>query len=246
MSTIDLQPARRLPPTLHRASRQRGFSLIVALMMLIVIIILGISGSQMAINEERGARNDRDRQIAFQAAEAALRDAEFEIYSPNAPACNLAGQINRGRKRNASPSYTCFNEANYFGYAVGCSAPPNAGLCSYVPLTAACSASVPGSCPAYLDGANVDFYKDAAGSGNNHTIQYGQYSGKTWPTTSSSRYPPRYIIEAVPKNTSVDSRTSDGSGAGQGGNIMFRVTAMGFGANPSSQVVLQAVVATQD
>ncbi len=237
----------RLPRPLRvRRAAERGFSLIVALMMLIVIIILGVSGSQMAINEERGARNDRDRQIAFQAAEAALKDAETEIYGVNSPLCDLAGQVGRGRKRNASPSYTCFNETNYFGYALGCSAPPNAGLCTYVPLTAGCSATVAGSCPAYLDSPNVDFYKDAAGSGNQHTVAYGQYTGKTWPSNASSRYPPRYIIEAVPKNTSVDSRTSDGSGAGQGGSIMFRVTAMGFGASANSQVVLQAVVATQD
>ncbi len=243
MHAVSIHPTRAL-----RLRAERGFSLIVALMMLIVIIILGVSGSQMAINEERGARNDRDRQLAFQAAEAALKDAETEIYATSSPVCDLPGQIGRGRKRNAPSSYTCFNEGNYFGYTLGCSAPPNAGLCLYVPLTAACTTTLAGSCPAYLDSPNVDFFKDASGasSANLHTVGYGQYTGKTWPTNSSSRWPPRYIIEAVPKNTSVDSRTSDGAGAGQGGSIMFRVTAMGFGANPNSQVVLQAVVATQD
>lgn len=245
------------------ASRdQRGFSLIVALMMLIVIVILGVSASQMAINEERGARNDRDRQIAFQAAEAAIKDAEQEIYGASSPVCSLPGQVGRGRMRQNTA--TCFNEDNYYGYAQGCSAPPNAGLCTYVALTAACSASPAGACPAYLDSANVDFYKDATGSGNNHTVPYGLYTGRTFPSQFPSAapassasalgtgqpisiYPPRYIIEAVPKNTSVNSLTADGAGGGSGsGQVMFRVTAMGFGANPNSQVVLQAVVATQD
>ncbi len=219
------------------APGQRGFSLIVALMMLIVIIILGISASQMSINEERGARNDRDRQLAFQAAEAALKDAEYEIYGSTAPACTLAGQ--GGRMRMGT--FTCFNENNYFGYALGCSGPPNAGLCINNP-----------SLPAYLDSTNVDFYKDATGSGNNHTVKYGRYSGRDFGSQQTlaglpvSIYPPRYIIEAVPKNTSVNSSTAPGAGAGSGGNVMFRVTAMGFGANANSQVVLQAVVATQD
>ena len=226
---------------LSASNAQRGFSLIVALMMLIVIIILGISASQMAINEERGARNDRDRQLAFQAAEAALKDAELEIYGSTSPLCTLAGQINRGRMR--SNTFTCFNETNYFGYAIGCSAPPNAGLCINNPAL-----------PAYLDSANVDFYKDAIGTGNMHTVAYGTYTNRTFGSQQSlgianlpvSKYPPRYIIEAVPKNTSVDSSTAAGAGAGAGGAQMFRVTAMGFGANPNSQVVLQAVVATQD
>ena len=240
--SMPLASTRRRPSALRLASPggQRGFSLIVALMMLIVIIILGVSASQMAINEERGARNDRDRQLAFQAAEAALKDAEFEIYGNGAPACTLAGQVNRGRMRTGT--YTCFNEGNNYGYALGCSAPPNAGLCTNNPAL-----------PAYLDGTNVDFYKDASGSGNNHTVAYGQYTGRTYGSQATlgsgqpvSIYPPRYIIEAVPKNTSVDSLTCDGCGAGAGGSIMFRVTAMGFGASPNSQVVLQAVVATQD
>ena len=235
------------------AHRQRGFSLIVALMMLIVIVILGISASQMAINEERGARNDRDRQLAFQAAEAAIKDAEYEIYGTGSPVCSLPGQVGRGRMR--SGTFTCFNEDNYFGYAQGCSAPPNAGLCTYVPLTSACSATPTGLCPAYLDSANVDFYKDATGSGNNHTVAYGTYTHRPYGSQATasltgqpiSVYPPRYIIEVVPKNTSVNSLTSAGSGGGLGsGQVMFRVTAMGFGANPNSQVVLQAVVATQD
>ena len=228
---------RRLP--VIRLQRQRGFSLIVALMMLIVIILLGVSASQMAINEERGSRNDRDRQLAFQAAEAAIKDAEFEIYGSTV-LCNLPGLVARGRMRSSGGTSTCFNQDYVIGYVPGCSAPPNAGLCLNDPAT-----------PAYLDGTNVDFLKDATGAGNNHTVAYGQYTGRPFAaqTTSGlsaqpiSAYPPRYIIEAIPKNTSIDSATNGGCA---GLPCMFRITAMGFGANPNSQVVLQVVVATQD
>lgn len=62
--------------------RQRGASLIVVMMVLTVVSLLGIAGIQIATMSERSARNDRDMQIAWQAAEAALIDAEFDIFGP--------------------------------------------------------------------------------------------------------------------------------------------------------------------
>ena len=228
--------ARLASPT-----RDAGFSLIVALMMLIVIIILGISASQMAINEERGARNDRDRQIAFQAAEAALKDAEFEILNPAAPACAAPAERGRGR----TGTLTCFNEGNSIGYVSSCSTPPNEGLCD--------------STAGKLGWTGVDYlYADARGGSPVHTVQYGRFSGRSYGSQATlgtdkpvSAFPPRYIIEIVPKNTSIDTLTErassgGGLGGGLGGGHMFRVTAMGFGANSNSQVVLQTVVSTQD
>lgn len=218
-----------LPPI--TGPKQGGFSLIVSLMMLIVIIILGVSASQMAVNEERGARNDRDRQLAFQAAEAALKDAEYEILSDASPACAAAAPVGHGRLNTV----TCFNEDNGLGFVTDCSAPPNEGLC----LASATAV------PAWLS-PNVQFLADAKGTGNNHTVKYGRFTGRTFPTQATVAgsafpiYPPRYIIERVLKNLSTDSMTQPGEGYA----YMFRVTAMGFGANPNSQVVLQSVVST--
>ncbi len=221
-------------------SSQRGFSLIVALMMLIVIIILGISASQMAVNEERGARNYRDRQLAFQAAEAALQDGEAEILSTSQPACALPGQFGRGRQG----SQICFNHASGVFFAVNCASSPATavGLCAYSDTS-----------PAFLS-SNVNFLGDASGSGGNgNTVKYGTFTNKTYPSQQQSAnaghpisiYPPRYIIEFVPQNVApAASCTSNGGATGCG--VMFRVTAIGFGANPNSQVVLQSVVSTQD
>ncbi|MBP9942440.1 MAG: hypothetical protein KBF33_13790, partial [Comamonas sp.] len=58
---------------------QQGVSLIMVMLIMVVVSMLGIGGVQIAMMAERGARNDRDMQIAFQAAEAALIDAEFDI-----------------------------------------------------------------------------------------------------------------------------------------------------------------------
>ena len=59
--------------------RQNGASLIMVMMILIVVSLLGVSGAQIGLMSERGARNDRDIQMAWQAAEAALIDAEFDM-----------------------------------------------------------------------------------------------------------------------------------------------------------------------
>jgi uncharacterized membrane protein len=59
--------------------RQRGASLIVSLLMLIVVLMLSISLAMVSLQGEKASRSDRDRQIALNAAEAALKDAEMDI-----------------------------------------------------------------------------------------------------------------------------------------------------------------------
>lgn len=66
--------------TNHR-SDQRGASLIMVLLILVVVSLLGVGGAQIALMGERGARNDRDQQMAWQAAEAALIDAEIDMVN---------------------------------------------------------------------------------------------------------------------------------------------------------------------
>jgi type IV pilus assembly protein PilX len=54
----------------------RGSALVVSLLILLVMTILGIAAMGSTTLEERMANNNRQRQLAFQSAEAALRDAE--------------------------------------------------------------------------------------------------------------------------------------------------------------------------
>lgn len=56
--------------------REQGAVLIVSLVMLLVMTMIGLAGMEVTDLEERMAGNMRDRNIAFQAAEAALNDAE--------------------------------------------------------------------------------------------------------------------------------------------------------------------------
>lgn len=68
------------------ATRQRGLSLITALLFMVAALILGVSVVGINAMQERMIGNTKDRQLALQAAEAALRDAEFDISRNLGPA----------------------------------------------------------------------------------------------------------------------------------------------------------------
>jgi len=61
--------------------RQRGVVLVTSLIFLVVVTMLVIATMGTNAIEERMAGNSRDRNMAFQAAEAALRDAMRDIQS---------------------------------------------------------------------------------------------------------------------------------------------------------------------
>jgi len=59
--------------------RQRGTALIIAMLFLVILGMLGVTTMTATTLEERMAGNTRDRDLAMQAAEAALRDAERDL-----------------------------------------------------------------------------------------------------------------------------------------------------------------------
>jgi len=70
---------------------QRGVTLIVALIFLAVLTLLGVTAAQLMGQEERMAGNARNRDLAFQAAEAALNAAEKNVpaYAAAFPAATI-------------------------------------------------------------------------------------------------------------------------------------------------------------
>jgi type IV pilus assembly protein PilX len=69
---------------------QQGFVLLTALAFMIVLTVIVLSTVNVSSSDEKIARNSRDKDIAFAAAEAAMRDAEMYISGtfryPNWPA----------------------------------------------------------------------------------------------------------------------------------------------------------------
>src|SRR5450830_2001187 len=94
-------------------ARRCGATLVYVLCLLVVILLLGISVAQMALQGEKAARGERDRQIALQAAEEALVDAQNDIEGlPGAP----------GRSSLFAPGSAA-------GFADGCGEGGALGLC---------------------------------------------------------------------------------------------------------------------
>ncbi len=58
---------------------QSGTVLAISLIMLVLLTLIGVTGTQVTSLEEKMAGNSRDQNLAFQAAEAALRSGEDKI-----------------------------------------------------------------------------------------------------------------------------------------------------------------------
>ena len=185
---------------------QRGVSLIVVLILMSALFLVVAFGARLSLLGEKTSRNDRDRQIAFQAAEAALSDAEIDLMGPNA----------------AANSRVCETSSKQTGLFVeGCGATTtNRGLCT--------------------NSATSSLYKSVnfedTDDSTRRYVKLGEYTGgrNTGFATDSSALPaqmPRYIIEIVqyprPRSTN---------------ETAFLVTAMGYGLNQKTQVMLQSVV----
>lgn len=181
--------------TSHRSSisRQRGISLVIVMIFLVILSVLGISAMQGSTLSSRIARNESDRNLAFQAAEAALHDAELDIKNlridnslclPTVTGCR-AERINRGDNFVA----TC-----------------TLGLCDPAQI----------SSPVWEDTT-----KWAIGGGS---VTYGTYTGAaTLPIVVQQ---PRYLLEYFQL----------------GDATVYRITAVGYGANSTTQIMLQSAV----
>lgn len=65
--------------SLNSRARQSGAVLVVSLILLLVITLIAVSSMQGTALEEKMAGNSLDRNLAFQATESALREAELSI-----------------------------------------------------------------------------------------------------------------------------------------------------------------------
>ncbi len=172
-------------PCRDNTARQRGAALIVALLMLVVVMMLGMSAAQTAIQSEKASRNDRDRQVALQAAEAALMDAETDIESAPDPA--------RSRSHLFAPDRT-------EGFSPGC------GIENPVLYLGLCIRAEGSQIPAWQ---TVDLLDSSSGA---ITVPYGRFTGQVFQTGAGAMpaRPPRYVIELMAYNRAGEDATLDG------------------------------------
>jgi type IV pilus assembly protein PilX len=193
---------------------QRGITLVTTLIMMIGIMLIGASAANLALQGERGARGDRDRQIALQAAEAGLLDAETDIEES---ASGLRAEV--------------FNKSLTGAFSIDCQNGQSSndaylGLC-----LAGAGASAATAVSPWLR-------LDAKGNSSQIAwVPYGHFSGRTMQTGVGPlpANAPRYLIERMPYNQPGASAESEGQ------TPIYRVTALGFGMRQSTQVMLQSL-----
>lgn len=167
---MTMSPTQKICPM--RSHPQHGASLIMVMLILIVVSLLGVGSAQIALMSERGARNDRDQQVAWQAAEAALIDAEVDMIDPTSTRKISTKKIFDGTTQSA--------------FLPGCgTSGVSIGLCDL---------AMTGK-PAWL---TVDF--TATGS-SAPTTAFGTFTSRTFASGGSGIQPakvPRYVVEAIP------------------------------------------------
>lgn len=205
---------------LHTRRPQHGVSLIVVMILLVIVTVLGIAGARIALLGERSTRYDRDYQIAWEAAEAALIDAEYDIGGQ--------GFVNNSGNQRAA----VFDGNSIHAFVSGCGTGTGTsqGLC--VPSATAT--------PVWQTVNLVDEGSSSA------FVKFGDKTGRLFQSGSTGIQPahlPHYIIEYTP-NMAIGGSAAGGQAAAGGSTTgpryIYRITAIGFGPNEQTQVMMQS------
>jgi type IV pilus assembly protein PilX len=195
------------------AARQCGITLVTTLLLLLVVLLLGVAAAQIAVQGEKLSRNERDHQIAFQAAEAALLDAEMDIeHSPSAA-------LSRSH---------LFSTSSALGFPVDTETACGSGEQNiYLGL---CRHSADGSVPIW----HIVNFSDS-GVKTTSSVPYGRFTGQSFPVSHASLpvRVPRYIVELM-LYRKPGERADELS-------YFYRITAVGFGPRETTQVALQTI-----
>lgn len=193
--------------------RQAGAVLVASLIFLIVLTLLGVTSARMSSLEERISGNIRDRELAMQAAEMSLRDAERDIVKN---ARNDSSSI----RKITSTTADC---------GVSTEALEDDGLCNRgggMPTYTINTITWPpfSAVSGNYDALVVDMSVAAAPS-----VAYGTFTDAE--AIDKLSVQPRYIIEAFRKNVPGSSGLQN----------VYRITVRSQGRNPNTVVWLQEI-----
>lgn len=230
--------------------RQRGVSLLVVIVLVMLSMLLALWGSRTALFNELIVGNDADYQRAYEAAQALLQDAEFDIQGtrPDGTAC-VPGASTDLCRAGTSVWYPVEDKEVF--------------IVLIPTLEAATSnkACIKGICAKRTD--KQDFWNDKA------TLdamlpagaRYGQFTGaEVGSTTSKASHPILknataglggwYWVEVMPYDSSALNSGLMSGGTTKLGlnlkpNVAYRITAIARGLRPNTQVVLQSTYVRQ-
>ena len=172
--------------------KQSGAALISGLIFLVVLTMIGVTAARMSSLEERMSGNMRDRSIAMQAAEMAMRDAEQDLRNIILTASAAPPAAPARQCPAADPA--CFVESGDpvpYQFATNCNSSADVrddGLCALGQSNVL---------PSIVNNTSIrwpsGFELNMATA--NQTVLYGAYTGAGAIPGLSSQ--PRYIIEAL-------------------------------------------------
>lgn len=198
---------------------QRGAVLIIALLFLTILTILGVTAMTATTFEERMAGNTRDLSLAFQAADAALRDARRDINGIVIPPFTTP----RDPRISGKTGFGDGTDANNSTCGTSTAVPQTLGLCRSAPYDAG-----KGIQPAV--NTAINFLTGTP------TVSFGTYTGAAMPPEMLSRMP-RYFVEVL----CYISPGGTIGGLPTEACVFYRITARGYGGNINTQVTLQEI-----
>jgi type IV pilus assembly protein PilX len=257
MSTI----AFAIPATHGKPCQQSGVVLVIVLLFMLALSTIAIFGARNVTLGERQARNESEYQVARQAAEAALRDAERELYPdpvslppPSTPACDRAGSLFRSADRIVSSdefTATCLAGQCWVPtarYSVGwkLATKINPGEPWWPISRGGVWTSSGSTCAAYLGPVPLGRYTGVAALRGvsqqpDYLIEYlddpaqdSALVGKGFKCATP------YIGGATTAKAAADQTDPVTVASEQMACYLFRITARGFGTSANTQVVMQS------
>lgn len=254
-------------------TRQRGISLFVVIVFVLLSMLLALWASRTSLFNELVVSNDADYQRAFEAAQALLQDAELDIRGENADGSVCTpdaadGDVCRRTTVDKIPLET--QEVGPLLVTLDSALPTKCshGLCTkrtgrqdFWNYTSATSPAPTGLQPGEVPLEQMAIATAAADIG----ARYGRYTGAALGSSTSPANPILadrsadnrggwYWIEILPYDETGKTSGLIVNASGVGGNalglnlvpnVVYRVTALAYGRKPNTMVVVQQTYAQQ-
>ena len=233
-----------------KRNNQSGVVLIISLILLLAITLIGVTGSNVTSLEERMSANSKDTNLAFQAAEAALRDAEAWLVSYPPAMTTMRTNATNSTAQGAGGLYTFLSPCTTTSPCTSQAAPqspapsptntttPSDNINCITTSLNTVTLTAPTNAPAGAYCVNW-----AATGGN---IRYGTYPIQTTTKAIVGVYQqPHYVIEELSSNAAtgggVVGRNQDAQNTSNSISVLYRITARGWGSNQNSIATVQSI-----
>lgn len=201
-------------------NHQKGVIIVVALIMLLVMTGVGVTVMSGATLQERMAGNSRQLLIARANAESALREAEFALNSLDTTGLENFISLFDSSSTTKEEGYYIDVPTGHFSALVQASNPTPSGFAAL---------------------ASSDWPSDTSLS----QAVVKTLSKSDSPASSQSGTAARYIIEYIGSRTTTLQNINLGASTAEATpSFIFRITAIGYGANTKISSVLQSIYST--